>query len=459
MADSLFARLRNAWDVFSKSESNEKKYHYSNPMRPIPSEIAGTRAHFRSGVATTKSIVSSIYTRIGIDVSGVDIRHAQLGQNKQFLSEVNSGLNRCLMIDPNLDQSARAFKQDLTMSLLEKGHVCVVPVDTAGDISKGNYDILSLRVGEVIEWFADHVEVRLYNQRRGVNQDIILPKSEVALIENPFYSVMNQPNSTVQRLLRKLYLLDVIDEQIGSSKLDIIIQLPYVVRSDAKREQAEARRKDIEMQLKDASYGIAYTDGVERIIQLNRPAENNMLKQVEYLTNKLYAELGMTPEVIAGTASEQVMLNYFNSTIEPILQAITEEFSRKFLTLQKYNSGQSIKAMRNPFNLVPIANIAEMADKFTRNEILTSNEFRGVIGYYPSDDPKADELRNANISAPKEEAAPAPKSSEDKETDEKASDKSTETKKLPAKDRKEILSILLKSGKDVPMSDILKEKE
>lgn len=447
MADSLFSRLKEAWNVFR--EGGEQRY-YSNTMASVPSELNFGRGYRRTQYASDGSVITSLYTRIAVDVASVDIRHAQLGTNKQFLSEIKSNLNRCLTLDSNLDQTARAFKQDLVFNMLENGHVCVVPVDTTVDQKTGAVDILSMRVGNVITWDASDVEVRLYNQKTGKYEDLYLPKSQVAIIENPFYSVMNMPNSTVQRLIRKIHLLDAIDEQIGSSKLDIIIQLPYVIKTEARRVEAEKRRKDIEMQLKGAQYGIAYTDGTERITQLNRPAENNMLKHVEWLTKKLYEEQGVTPAVLDGTADEQVTLNYFTRTIEPILVAITEEFTRKFLVEKQVESGEYVKALRNPFNLVPIANIAEMADKFTRNEILTSNEVRGIIGYYPSDDPKADKLRNANISAPKEDGS----------TESESKPKEIEQPKPKTTDhRQKLLRMMLYRDRKASTGKALKEKE
>ena len=444
MADSLFSKLKNAWNVFRNYEIEET--YGTSRSQLTPSILTGGQNRYYGRGYGERSIIASIYTQMAIDVAAVDIRHARIGDNGQFLSNIHSKLHECLTLNANLDQSARALKQDLAMTIFEKGHACVVPVDTSINPNTGSFDILSLRVGVVTEWFSEKVVVRLYNQKKGVHEDILLNKSFVAIIENPFYSVMNEQNSTLQRLIRKLSLLDAIDEQLGSGKLDLIIQLPYVIKTEARREQAENRRKDIEMQLKGAQYGIAYTDGTERITQLNRPAENNLLKQVEWLTQKLYGELGMTPAVIDGTADEQVMLNYFNRTIEPVLVSITEEFTRKFLTLTARTQGQYIKAMRNPFNLVPIGNIAEMADKFTRNEILSSNELRGIIGFYPSNDPKADELRNANISAPKEEVAPEEK------TESSPNLEDVPTKKLSPADKKKVLARIL--AKSLP-----KEKE
>jgi hypothetical protein len=310
-------------------------------------------------------------------------------------------LNECLTLGSNLDQEARAFFQDAVMTLLESGNIAIVPIETSINPNQyGGYDIQSMRVGEIIQWFPRHVKVNLYNDRTGMKHQIVLPKDMVAIVENPLYSVMNEPNSTLQRLLRKLSLLDSIDEQVGSGKLDIIIQLPYVIKSDARRKQAEARRADIEAQLKGSKYGIAYTDGTERITQLNRPAENNMLAQVEYLTNMLYAELGLTPEIFNGTANEEAMLNYYNRTIEPILTAITQAMTRKFLTKTARTQGQAIRFFRDPFKLVPVKELAEIADKFTRNEILTSNEMRGVLGFKPSTDAKADMLINSNMPQP-----------------------------------------------------------
>lgn len=339
-------------------------------------------------------------TRVSIDVSSVDIRHVRTDDQRRYLEDIDSGLNNCLTLEANIDQAARQFRIDLMMSLCDSGVVAVVPVDTSISPTKsGGYDILTLRVGEVVAWYPYHVRVKLFNEAKGVREEIVLEKKFVAIVENPLYTVMNEPNSTLQRLIRKLNLLDGADEQVASGKLDLIIQLPYVIKSEARRQQAEQRRKDIEFQLKGSQYGIAYTDGTEKITQLNRPAENNLLVQIEYLTKLLYSQLGLTEEVMNGTADEKAMINYFNRTVEPFLTAIVEAMRRSFLTKTARSQRQTVMFFRDPFRLMPISEIAEIADKFTRNEIATSNEIRQAIGWIPSKDPKADQLVNANMPA------------------------------------------------------------
>lgn len=441
MAESLGSRIQHAWSVFRNGE-HSRRYgaSYSGLTQ---STMYGSQGRQYSRRPGDRSIVTSIYNRMAVDAAAVDIRHARLGKNLQFLETIPSKLHNCLTLDPNLDQSARAFKHDLVMTMFEEGHAVVVPTDTTINPTVGSYDILSLRVGVVTDWYAEHVNVRLYNQQNGQQEEIILPKKTVAIIENPFYSVMNEHNSTLQRLIRKLYLLDAIDEQLNSGKLDIIIQLPYSIRHETRKKEAEKRRKEIEMQLKNAQYGIAYIDGTETVTQLNRPAENNLLKQIEWLTTQLYEQLSMTPEVVSGTADEQTMLNYYTRTIDPIMISVTEEFSRKFLTQTGRTQGQWIRAMRNPFGLASTSNVAEMADKFTRNEILTSNEFRGIIGYYPSEDPKADKLRNANISAPKEESVSITNQIKEGAPGENSSDAVKAIRELPGAKKKELLEGLL----------------
>lgn len=391
----LGTRVRHAWNAFVNNRDPTARYQdigASYSYRPDRPRL--TRGNERS-------IVTSIYNRIAMDCAAVDIKHVKLDENDRFLSEIKSDLNSCLSLEANLDQTGRAFIQDVVMSMLDEGCVAIVPTDTDKDPNlTDSYKILSMRTGKIIDWYPDHVKVRVYNERTGRKEDIILPKGTVCIIENPLYSVMNEPNSTVQRLIRKLCLLDAVDEQAGSGKLDLIIQLPYIIKTEARRKQAEDRRKDIEMQLSGSKYGIAYTDGTERITQLNRPVENNLLKQVEYLTNMAYGQLGITQAVMDGTADEKTMLNYNNRTIEPILSAIVDEMKRKFLTKTARSQNQSIEFFRDPFKLVPVNDIAEIADKFTRNEILTSNEIRQIIGMKPSDDPKADQLINSNISQP-----------------------------------------------------------
>lgn len=385
-------RLKHAWNAFTSRSPTTQTWpsqQYSYGFRP--DRLRLTRGHERS-------IVNSIYNRIAIDVAQIDIKHVRLDENYRYKETVYSNLNNVLSVEANVDQSGREFIRDIVMSMCDEGCVAIVPVDTTLNPAVTNsYDILSMRTAKILQWYPQHVRLSLYNENTGKHEEIILPKKIVAIVENPLYSVMNEPNSILQRLVRKMNLLDDIDEQSGSGKLDLIIQLPYVIKNQTRREQAEARRKDIEMQLSGSKYGIAYTDGTERITQLNRPAENNLMSQIEYLTNMLYGQLGMTKEIFEGTADEKTMLNYYNRTIEPFLSAIVESFERKFLTKTARTQGQAIKFFRDPFKLVPIDNIAEIADKFTRNEILTSNEIRQIIGIKPSDDPKADQLINSNI--------------------------------------------------------------
>lgn len=349
-----------------------------------------------------QTILNSVLNRISMDAAAIEIHHVKLDQNNRYLNDISSGLNYCLTTEANVDQTGRAFRQDVVSTMLDKGVVAIVPVDTSFDPEKsGSYNIESMRVGTVVEWFPQHVKVKLYNDRTGKSQELMLPKHTVAIVENPLYAVMNAPNSTFQRLVRKLRLLDVVDDQNSSGKLDLIIQLPYVIKTEARRQQAEIRRKDIEQQLAGSKYGIAYTDGTEHITQLNRAAENNLMSQIEYLTSMLYSQLGITQSILDGTADEKTMLNYNNRTIEPIVSAIVDEMKRKFLTKTARTQQQSIVFFRDPFRLVPVNDIAEIADKFTRNEILTSNEIRQIIGMKPSNDPKADELRNKNLSQSK----------------------------------------------------------
>jgi hypothetical protein len=393
MPTSFGGRLKHAWNAFTNQTPDKKMsyidYGASYGLRPD---------RVRLSHSNERSIISSIYTRIGIDVSSIEMKHVRLDTNGRYIATIDSGLNSCLTLEANIDQAAQAFKQDVAMSLLDKGVVAIVPVDTTlNPENTAGYDIKSLRVGEVVSWYPQHVTVKVYNDNTGKKEEITLPKSLVSIIENPLFSVMNEPNSTLQRLIRKINMLDTVDEQSSSGKLDLIIQLPYVIKSEARRQQAETRRKDIEVQLKGSQYGIAYTDGTEKITQLNRPAENNLLQQVEYLTNMLYNQLGLTEEVIAGTADEKTMLNYHSRTIKPILVAIAQGMKRSFLTKTARSQGQSIEFFRDPFELVPVSSIAEIADKFTRNEILSSNEVRSLIGFKPVEDPKADQLLNKNL--------------------------------------------------------------
>jgi hypothetical protein len=352
-----------------------------------------------------RSIITSVYNRIALDVSAINIKHCRLDNNDRYMSVIDSGLNSCLNLEANIDQTGRAFIQDIVMSMLDEGCVAIVPVDTSIDPKvSSSYDILSMRTGKILDWYPEHVKVRLYNERTGNKEEIIVPKKTVAIIENPLYAVTNAPNSTMQRLIRKLSLLDVTDEKTASGKLDLIIQLPYVIKTEARRQQAETRRKDIEMQLAGSKYGIAYTDGTEKITQLNRSVENNLMSQIEYLTSMLYSQLGITQSILDGSADEKTMLNYHNRTIEPIVSAIVDEMKRKFLTKTARSQQQSILFFRDPFKLVPLNDIAEIGDKFTRNEIMTSNEIRQIIGMTPSNDPKADQLVNSNLNHPDEES-------------------------------------------------------
>lgn len=395
MGMSFGSRLKHAWNAFTGTDYTT--YQDVGPgYSSRPDRIRLTRGNERS-------IITSVYNRIALDVAALNVQHIRLDENGRFLSVIQDGLNTCLTIEANIDQTARAFIQDIVVSMLDEGCVAIVPVDTTYDPSvTGSYDIQTMRVGKILDWYPQHVRVRLYNERTGTKENILVPKSTVAIVENPLYAVVNEPNSTMQRLIRKLNLLDVIDEQSGSGKLDLIIQLPYVIKTEARRQQAENRRKDIEAQLSGTKYGIAYTDGTERITQLNRSVNNNLMSQIEYLTSMLYSQLGITQSILDGTADEKTMLNYNNRTIEPIISAIVDEMKRKFLTKTARSQSQSISFFRDPFKLVPVNDIAEIADKFTRNEIMTSNEIRQVIGMKPSDDPRADELRNKNLSAPSE---------------------------------------------------------
>lgn len=391
-------RLQHAWNAFFYNDNT-----YVNPQNLGGfSTFRPDRVHFSRGVE--KSIVTSVYNRIALDATSIAIKHVRLDDNGRFLEEMDSGLQNCLNVEANIDQTGRAFLQDVVMSMLDEGCVAIVPVDTTIDPAKsGSYEINTLRTGKILEWYPAHVRVRVYNDQKGIHEEVTLPKSMVGIIENPLYAVINEPNSTMQRLIRKLSLLDVVDEQTSSGKLDLIIQLPYVIKTDARKKQADERRKDIEMQLAGSKYGIAYTDGTEKITQLNRPAENNLMKQVEYLTGMLYSQLGLTQSIMDGSANDKTMLNYYNRTIEPILAAIVDELKRKFLTKTARTQKQTIMYFRDPFKLVPVNDIAEIADKFTRNEIMTSNEIRQIVGMKPSDDPSADELRNKNLNQSSED--------------------------------------------------------
>lgn len=393
------SRLKHAWNAFTSNKDPTRAYmnigsgYGYRPDRP------------RFSMGNERSIVTSVFNRIALDVAAIDIKHVRLDKNGRFQETINSPLNNCLSLEANLDQTGRAFIQDAVMSLLDEGCVALVPTDTDDDPEDGlpgSVDIDSLRVAKILEWYPAHVRLRVYNEQTGEKEDITLPKRFVCIIENPLYAVINEPNSTMKRLIRKLSLLDVTDEQTASGKLDLIIQLPYVIKTEARRVQAENRRKDIERQLAGSKYGIAYTDGTEHITQLNRSLENNLMKQIEYLTSLLFSQLGITQSILDGTADEKTMLNYYSRTIEPIVSAIVDEMKRKFLTKTARSQKQDIMYFRDPFKLVPVDSIAEIADKFTRNEIMTSNEIRQVIGMRPSSDPKADTLVNSNISQPNE---------------------------------------------------------
>ena len=400
MEETLGSRLKHAWNAFLNRDPTDRYRYDQMGYSYRPDRPRLTRGNERS-------IITSVYNRIALDAAAINFKHCKLDENERYVSTIKSGLNNCLTLEANVDQTARAFIQDVVMSMLDEGSVAIVPVDTTFNPSvTGSYDILSMRTGKIIQWYPSQVRVSVYNEKTGKKEEITVPKSTVAIIENPLYAVINEPNSTMQRLIRKLNLLDTIDEQSGAGKLDLIIQLPYVIKSEARRDQAEKRRKDIEMQLAGSKYGIAYTDGTEKVTQLNRPVENNLMKQIEYLTSMLYSQLGITQSILDGTADEKTMLNYYNRSIEPIVSAIVDEMKRKFLTKTARTQMQTIWFFRDPFKLVPINNIAEIADKFTRNEILTSNEIRQIIGMKPSDDPKADRLENSNIAQPNEEMVP-----------------------------------------------------
>ena len=391
MNDSFGSRLKRAWNIFfnkdptSEYRANVGAGYYYRPDRP------------RFSVGNERSIVTAILNRIAMDVASIDIRHVRLDENGRYLNDYPSYLNDCLTLEANLDQTARAFRQDVVMSMLDEGCVAIVPVDTTEDPEKGSFDVGSLRTGKIVQWYPEHVKVQVYRESTGRKEEVLLSKRAVAIVENPLYAVMNERNSTLQRLIRKLNLLDAVDEQSSSGKLDLIIQLPYVVKTEARRKQAEERRKDIENQLAGTKYGIAYTDGTERVTQLNRPIENNLMKQIEYLTSMLFSQLGFTQGILDGSADENTMLNYTNRTVEPIVASIVDAMNVRFLTRTARTQRQSIEYFIDPFRLVPVSQLAEIADKFTRNAIMTSNEFRQILGMKPSDDPDADKLRNKNL--------------------------------------------------------------
>ena len=389
-------RLQHAWNAFMNRDPTYNYQDLGNSYSIRPDRPRFTRGNERS-------IVTSVYNRIALDVSAISIQHVRLDDNDRFKEQMNTGLNSCLTLSANTDQTGRAFIQDAVMSMLDEGCVAIVPIDTTTNPNiSDSYDILTMRTAKILDWYPNHIRIRVYNERTGRQEETIVPKKTVAIVENPLYAVINEPNSTMQRLVRKLGLLDVTDEQTASGKLDLIIQLPYIIKTEARRQQAEERRKSIEMQLAGSKYGIAYTDGTERITQLNRSLENNLMKQIEYLTSMLYSQLGITQSILDGTADEKTMLNYYSRTIEPIVSAIVDEMKRKFLTKTARSQHQSIAFFRDPFKLVPVNDIAEIADKFTRNEIMTSNELRQIVGMKPSDDPKADKLINSNLNQPEE---------------------------------------------------------
>lgn len=397
---SFVNRLRHAWDAFrNRDPTVVNTYSLGEANYRNPDKV-------RLTITNERSIITSIYNRIAMDVATIDFRHVRLDENGRYSEDIDDDFNKCLTVSPNIDQTSRAFFQDVVLSMFDEGYIAIFPAEADYDIIKtGSYEIYQLRRGRITEWFPEHVRLEAYNQNTGRLQEIIMPKDRVAIIENPMYTVMNGPNSTLQRLISKLNLLDAIDKQSSSGKMDLIIQLPYVVKGDIKKQQSEERRKSIEEQLTNSKYGIAYIDATERITQLNRPVENNLLNQIEYLDNMLHSQLGVTNGVMDGTASEQEMLNYNNRLIEPIAAAIANELNRKFLTKTARAQHQAIKYFRDPFKLVPVSQIAEIADKFTRNEILTANEVRSLMGFKPSADPKADELRNANIAESKQQIA------------------------------------------------------
>ena len=396
----LIDRLQHGWNAFMGRDHTIRYPYVGSSYTVRPDRVRFSRGNERS-------IVTSVYNRVALDVAAISINHCRLDDNGRFTEIIESGLNNCLNLEANLDQTGRAFIQDIVVSMFDEGSVAIVPTDTTLDPKvTGSYDILTMRTGKILDWYPAHVRVRVYNEKTGQKEDILLPKSTVGIIENPLYAVINEPNSTMQRLIRKLNLLDTIDEQSGSGKLDLIIQLPYVIKSEARKQQAEERRKDIESQLAGSKFGIAYTDASEKVTQLNRPIENNLMKQIEYLTAMLYSQLGITQSILDGSADEKTMLNYYSRTIEPIVSAIVDEMKRKFLTKTARAQKQSIVFFRSPFKLVPVNDLAEIADKFTRNTIMTSNEIRQIIGMKPADDPKADMLINSNLNQSKNDLLP-----------------------------------------------------
>lgn len=404
---ALLDRLKKAWNVFRNHDPTPPNYYFG----PTYGSYRPDRIRFTRG--NERTIVTSIYNRIAMDASAVDIKHVRLDENGRYKEDIDSGLNNCLTLEANVDQTGRSFRQDIFMSMMDEGCVAILPTDLdEAPTDNGSMAICSMRVGSVADWYPYHVKVRAFDERRGEKREVVVRKSMVGIVENPFYAVMNEPNSTMQRLIRKLALLDVVDEQTSSGKLDLIIQLPYVIKTESRQQQAEARRKSIEKQLSEGKYGIAYTDGTERITQLNRPVENNLMKQIEYLTSMLYSQLGITQAIMDGTADEATMLNYYNRTIEPFLTAVTDELKRKFLSQYARSQKQTIAYFRDPFKLVPVNQLAEIADKFTRNAIMTSNEIRQIVGMKPNSDPDADTLRNKNLPEQEEPGSDLPRAKE-----------------------------------------------
>jgi len=409
VAETLPGRLKHAWNAFVNKDPTSADNVPAYTLGPSYGSSRPDRPRLR--ISNERTIISSIYARIAIDVAAVNIMHVRQDQNGRYIETIFSGLNNCLTLDANIDQTGRALMLDAVLTLFDEGVIAIVPVDTTSDPSiSGSWEVQTLRVGHIVNWYPKHIRVRVYNENTGLKQEVTLLKSQVAIIENPLYVVMNEPNSTLQRLIRKLGLLDAVDEQSSSGKLDLIIQLPYVIKSEARKTQAKGRRDEIEMQLKDSKYGVAYTDGTEKITQLNRPVENNLLATITYLTNMLYGQLGLTEEIFNGKADEKAMLNYYNRTVEPLIAAITDEMKRKFLTKTARSQYQSIMYFRDPFKLVPVLNLAEIADKLSRNAILSSNEFRAILGFKPSTDPTADTLSNKNLNQPGATAPPADQS-------------------------------------------------
>ena len=404
MPEPLRSRLKNAWNVFTNKD--EREVSLNDTVGRMSIGYNSNTYGYRRGINSVRTIINAIYNRISMDVASVDIKHVRVDENGRYLETINDSLNQCFTVEANIDQTGRQLIQDAVLTMFEEGSAAIVPIETTNNIyTNDSFDIETMRVGVPIEWYPQYVKVRLYNDRTGIQEDLMLPKTKIAIVQNPFYLIMNESGSMVQRLIRKLNLLDVVDEQSSSGKLDLIIQLPYTIKSESRREQAEKRRQMIEDQLAGSKYGIAYADSTEHITQLNRSVENNLLKQIEYLTDLVYGQIGVTPDIMNGTADEKVMTNYNSRVIEPILAALTQAMARVFLTPTARTQGQDIKYFRDPFKLLPISEIAEIADKFTRNEITSSNEIRQAIGMIPSADPKADELRNANISQSSEEAA------------------------------------------------------